>query len=49
MQIGAPLKRAGMRWTVAGANAIIALQWCILGGRCEDERGQDAGRPSPVS
>ena len=25
-QIGARLKRAGMRWTVAGANAIIALR-----------------------
>ena len=35
-QIGAGLKRAGMRWTVAGANAIIALRCCILSGRFED-------------
>ena len=31
-QIGARLKRAGMRWTVAGANAIIALRCCLLSG-----------------
>ena len=31
-QIGARLKRAGMRWTVAGANAILALRCCILSG-----------------
>ena len=35
-QIGARLKRAGMRWTVAGANAIIALRCCILSSRFED-------------
>ena len=35
-QIGARLKRTGMRWTVAGANAIIALRCCILSGRFED-------------
>ena len=35
-QIGARFKRAGMRWTVAGANAIIALRCCILSGRFED-------------
>ena len=35
-QIGAGLKRAGMRWTVAGANAIIALRCCLLSGRFED-------------
>ena len=35
-QIGARLKRAGMRWIVAGANAIIALRCCILSGRFED-------------
>ena len=29
-QIGDRLKRAGMRWTVAGANAILALRCCIL-------------------
>ena len=32
-QIGARLKRAGMRWTVDGAKAIIALRCCILSGR----------------
>ena len=35
-QIGAKLKRAGMRWTVAGANAIIALRCSKLSGRFED-------------
>ena len=35
-QIGARLKRTGMRWTVAGANAIMALRCCILSGRFED-------------
>ena len=35
-QIGARFKRAGMRWTVAGANAIIALRCCILSGRFDD-------------
>ena len=35
-QIGARFKRAGMRWTVAGANAIIALRCCLLSGRFED-------------
>ena len=34
-QLGARLKRAGMRWTVAGANAIIALRCCKLSGRFE--------------
>ena len=34
--IGARLKCAGMRWTVAGANAIIALRCCKLSGRFED-------------
>ena len=35
-QTGARLKRAGMRCTVAGANAIIALRCCLLSGRFED-------------
>ena len=35
-QIGARLKHAGMRWTVAGANAIIALRCSLLSGRFED-------------
>ena len=34
--IGARLKRAGMHWTVDGANAIIALRCCYLSGRFED-------------
>ena len=42
LAIGARLKRAGMHWTVAGANAIIALRCCKLSGRF----GQEArGRP----
>jgi len=41
-QIGARLKRAGMRWTVAGANAIINLRRCILSGRFEDSRERQA-------
>jgi hypothetical protein len=34
--IGARLKRAGMHWTVAEADAIIALRCCKLGGAFED-------------
>ncbi len=34
--IGTRCKRAGMHWTVAGANAIIALRCCKLSGRFED-------------
>jgi hypothetical protein len=33
--IGTRLKRAGMHWTVRGANAIIALRCCKLSGRFE--------------
>ena len=33
---GTRLKRAGMHWTVRGANAIIALRCSILSGRFED-------------
>jgi len=33
--IGQRLKRSGMRWTVRGANAIIALRCLILSGRWE--------------
>lgn len=33
---GTRLKRAGMHWTVAGADAIIALRCCRLSGRFED-------------
>jgi hypothetical protein len=34
--IGARLKRAGMHWTVAGANAITALRCSKLSGRFQD-------------
>jgi hypothetical protein len=34
--IGTRLKRAGMHWTVGGANAIIALRCSKLSGRFED-------------
>jgi hypothetical protein len=34
--IGTRLKRAGMHWTVGGANAILALRCCWLSGRFED-------------
>jgi len=36
VSIGTRLKRAGMHWTVRGANAIIALRCCKLSGRFED-------------
>jgi hypothetical protein len=34
--IGERLKQSGMRWSVRGANAIIALRCCILSSRFED-------------
>ena len=34
--IGTRCKRAGMHWTVAGVNAIIALRCCKLSERFED-------------
>ena len=34
--IGERLKQSGMRWSIRGANAIIALRCCILSGRFED-------------
>jgi transposase-like protein len=34
--IGERLKQSGMRWSVHGANAIIALRCCILSRRFED-------------
>jgi len=41
--VGTRLKRAGMHWTVAGADAIIALRCCKLSGRFEEfwERRSD--------
>ena len=34
--VGTRLKRAGMHWSLQGANAIIALRCCRLSGRFED-------------
>ncbi len=34
--IGTRCKRAGMHWTVAGVDAIIALRCCMLSGRFEE-------------
>lgn len=34
--VGTRLKRAGMHWTVAGANAILALRCALLSGRFDD-------------
>ena len=34
--VGQRLKQSGMRWTVRGANAIIALRCCEQGGRWEE-------------
>lgn len=34
--VGARLKRAGMHWSLPGANAILALRCCKLSGRFED-------------
>ena len=34
--VGRRLKQSGMRWTVRGANAIIALRCCYLSGRWEE-------------
>jgi hypothetical protein len=46
--IGLRLKEGGMFWTVAGANAIIALRCCLLSGRFEDYWARRAeGRSGP--
>jgi hypothetical protein len=44
--IGTRLKRSGMHWTVAGADAIIALRCCKLSGRFENfwQRRSEAAR-----
>lgn len=34
--IGQRLKQSGMRWSVRGANAIIAVRCCLMSGRFED-------------
>jgi hypothetical protein len=36
LTFGTRLKRAGMHWSLRGANAIIALRCCRLSGRFED-------------
>ena len=41
--VGQRLKRSGMRWTLAGANAMLALRSCILSGGYEDFWEQRAG------
>jgi hypothetical protein len=33
--VGLKLKQSGLRWTVGGANAIIALRSCEMSGRWE--------------
>ena len=49
-QIGPRLKRAGMRWTIAGANAIIAPRCCLLSGRFEDSgSGEPQAPPEEAS
>jgi hypothetical protein len=46
--IGTRCKRAGMHWTVAGADAIVALRCCKLSGRLEDFWARRAeGRAKP--
>lgn len=40
--VGERLKRSGMRWTVRGANSIIALRCCLLSGRREEFREMEA-------
>jgi hypothetical protein len=44
--VGTRLKRSGMRWTVKGANAIIALRCSKLSGRFEDFWERRSERPS---
>ena len=34
--VGERCKQSGMRWTVSGANAILALRSCVVSGRYED-------------
>lgn len=42
-------KRAGMHWTVAGANAIIALRCCKLSGRFDAFWHRRSSLPPPAS
>ena len=41
--IGKRLKQSGMEWTVAGADAILALRCCYVSGRIEEFWEQRAG------
>ena len=41
------LKRSGMYWTVANANAILALRCCLLSGRYENFWANRADNPRP--
>ena len=43
--VGARLKQSGMRWTVNGANDMIALRCCVLSGRYEDYWAERAENP----
>jgi hypothetical protein len=38
IRVGQRLKPSGMRWTVSGANKIVALRCCQLSGRWEEFR-----------
>ena len=44
--VGARLKQGGMRWTVAGANAIIALRCAVESNRFDDFWERRAGAAS---
>ena len=44
--VGTRLKRGGMRWTVAGANAIIALRCAVESNRFDDFWERRAGAQS---
>jgi hypothetical protein len=43
--VGTRLKRSGMRWTLAGADAILALRACHLSGRLDAFWERRSGRP----
>jgi hypothetical protein len=45
LAIGTRLKRAGMHWTLAGADAIIALRCCRLNRRFDDFWQRKAQEP----
>lgn len=47
--IGTRCKRPGMHWTVAGADAIIALRCCKLSGRFEDFWERRSARRPPAA